>query len=74
MEFIVVFHEPEDEKLAKNPENDSHKFNGPGIAYELALSVVENKLVWMRGPFRPSNGDLGIYQSGLKGMLSEQGM
>ena len=63
------FHELEDDKLAKNPENYSHKFNGPGLAYELALSIFENKLVWMRGPFKPSKSDLGIYQGELKGML-----
>ena len=39
------------------------------IAYELALSIFENKLVWMRGPFKPSKSDLGIYQGELKGML-----
>lgn len=63
------FHELEDDELAKNPENYSHKFNGPGLAYELALSIFENKLVWMRGPFKPSKSDLGIYQGELKGML-----
>ena len=29
------FHELEDDELAKNLENYSHKFNGPGLAYEL---------------------------------------
>ena len=63
------FHELEDDELAKNPESYSHKFNGSGLAYELALSIFENKLVWMRGPFKPSKSDLGIYQGELKGML-----
>ena len=63
------FHELEDEERAKNPTNYSHKFSGPGLAYELALSIYENKLVWMRGPFKPSKSDLAIYQNELKGML-----
>jgi hypothetical protein len=63
------FHELEDDQLAKNPKNYSHKFNGPGLCYELALSVFENKLVWMRGPFKASRSDLGIYRGELKGML-----
>ena len=45
----------------------SHKFNGPGLAYELALSLFESKLVWLNGPLPPGpNKDPTIYKSALK--------
>jgi hypothetical protein len=30
----------------------SHKFNGPGLSYELGISIYDNYLVWIRGPER----------------------
>jgi hypothetical protein len=37
-----------------NPSKNrcSYKFNGPGLAYELAIAIHEPKLVWITGPFR----------------------
>ena len=30
----------------------SHKYNGPGLSYELAIAIHQQKLVWIRGPRR----------------------
>ena len=29
----------------------SHKFKGPGVRYEVAVSIKEGWIVWVRGPF-----------------------
>jgi hypothetical protein len=47
----------------------SHKFNGPGLAYELALSLYTNKLVWLNGPFKAGKGDTEIYESQLQAKI-----
>jgi DDE superfamily endonuclease len=46
----------------------SHKSNGPGLAYELALSIYSNQVVWFSGPFTPNQHDLTIFRkpNGLK--------
>ena len=46
----------------------SHKFNGPGLAYELAMSIFEPKLVWLKGPMKPGEvgNDLAVYKSEIK--------
>jgi len=63
------FHETKHDTLSKNPKNYSHKFNGPALAYELALSIYSNEFVWMCGPVKPSTSDLAIYKSGLKSQI-----
>jgi hypothetical protein len=58
------------------PRNDpnkdwmSYKNKKPGLAYELAISVYEDKLVWINGPFRASVGDNTIFES--QGGLQEK--
>jgi hypothetical protein len=29
----------------------SHKFNGPGVRYEVAISIQMGDIVWVHGPF-----------------------
>ena len=41
----------------------SHKFNGRGVAYELAISIFKNQLVWINGPFPASKHDITIFRS-----------
>jgi len=55
--------------LSKDPAMFSHKFNGPGFAYELALHVYDNRLVWMNGPKKAKNDDYKIYKSALRGKI-----
>ena len=50
--------EPIHPVLGKNPKFYSHKFQQAALLYELACSIYENKLVWMRGPFNASRHDI----------------
>lgn len=54
--------------LAKDKQLYSHKFNQAGFAYELAISLSDNSLVWMNGPFVASKHDVSIFRDdgGLK--------
>lgn len=50
----------------------SHKINGPGLRYEIALSIYESKLVWVSGPFPAGKyTDLVIFRRNLKNQLDE---
>ena len=61
------FHEEEHATLAKNPENYSHKFNGAGISYEVALHIFEPRLVWVQqNPKTSSNDRQNFVQNGLR--------
>ena len=44
----------------KNPTAKvySHKYHGPGVAYEIGLAIFENRLVWINGPFGASVHDI----------------
>jgi len=56
--------EPKHPTLSKDPSFYSHKSNSAGLNYELALSLTEPKLVWLKGPLPAgANPDLGVYQN-----------
>jgi hypothetical protein len=42
----------------------SHKFHGPGLAYEFGVALRRDALVWMRGPFYASIHDINIFRGG----------
>lgn len=66
------FHEVKHKTLSKDPKYFTYKFNGPGLAYELALDLFDSKLVWLKGPLPAGEkNDLGIYQSELKQKIPE---
>ena len=44
----------------------SHKFHQSGYAYEVALSIWENRVVYINGPFLAGKSDLEIFRGGLK--------
>lgn len=47
-----------------------HKFNGPGLRYEICLSTLTVHIVWVHGPFPcTSYSALKIFQLPLKGAL-----
>jgi len=50
----------------------SHKFNKAALRYELAVSVFDNKLISMNGPFPAAKNDAAIYKEGLLGKLTDQ--
>jgi hypothetical protein len=44
----------------------SHKFNGPGLSYELAVAIKTSRLLSIRGPFPASTHDITIFRGGSK--------
>ncbi len=50
----------------------SKKFNGPGLRYEVAISICSGDVVWINGPFPCGNWpDLNIFRDGLIYELDE---
>lgn len=44
----------------------SHKFKGPGLRYEVALSILGGDIVWTNGPFPCGSWpDISIFRAGL---------
>jgi hypothetical protein len=61
--------EPRHPTLSKNPKYYSHKSGQAGMDYELALSVFDNCLVWMNGPYKASVHDMRIFRD--KGLMAK---
>ena len=40
----------------------SHKFHGPGVAYEVGIAIFENRILWSKGPFQAPRPDCTIFQ------------
>lgn len=52
----------------------SHKFKGPGLRYEVAVSILSDDIVWTNGPFPAGKfADITIFRRGLKQMLEAAG-
>jgi len=50
----------------------SHKHNGPGLRYEVALSLKRGDIVWIHGPFPCGKWpDIAIFRVSLKSFLDE---
>jgi len=64
-----LFHEVKHAVLAKDPNYFSHKKNGPGLSYELALHIWEPRLIWLKRNAKTKTNDLGNYKSELKGKV-----
>jgi hypothetical protein len=66
-------HEPKHATKSKDRSYYSHKFKQAGLNYELGISVYDNALVWLNGPFKASQHDLTIFRTanGLKEMIPE---
>ena len=47
----------------------SHKLNGPGLKYEVAVCLKTAKIVWINGPFEGSKNDGTIFRQGLSTLL-----
>ena len=52
-------------EVRKEPSSSwySHKHKGPGVTYELGISIWESKLVWINGPFMAGKNDIGMFKS-----------
>jgi DDE superfamily endonuclease len=49
--------EPRHETRPKNEKYYSHKFQSAGLCYEIGISVYENRVVHLNGPFRAGQQD-----------------
>ena len=58
--------EPKHPTLSKNRAYYSHKGNGPGLTYQLALDIWRSRIVQMQGPYPASTHDITIFRNGLK--------
>ena len=45
----------------------SHKFNGPGVSFEVVSDPIEGKIRWINGPKPASTHDITILRGGQKG-------
>ena len=52
----------------KNPTANvySHKSGGPGLAYEIAIAIRHNQVVWVNGPFPAAVHDITMFRKRLK--------
>jgi hypothetical protein len=49
----------------------SHKFNGPGVRYEVAICIQTGDIVWINGPFKAGKwSDMKIFRRSLKQKLA----
>jgi pyruvate-formate lyase len=54
----------------KNTGYWSFKYNHPGLAYEIAVSIFSDQIVWVNGPYRAGMSDLKIFkEKGLSNLL-----
>jgi DDE superfamily endonuclease len=60
------YHEVKHPVLPYDPQMYSHKTNKPALAYEVALSVYESKVVSVRGPFKASVNDKTTFDAHLR--------
>lgn len=53
----------------------SHKFKGPGLSYEIALSIHESQIAWSNGPFPAGVSDIEVFRqpNGLMDKLADEG-
>ena len=50
----------------------SHKFRGPGLCYEIGLSILSGSIVWVSGPFPCGQWtDIKIFRAGMLGSLDD---
>lgn len=61
--------EPGTGRWSKNPEYYSHKFKRSALSYEVALSVYQNKVVHINGPFTASTPDTTIFKGGIRNKI-----
>lgn len=61
--------EPRDPNVRKNPKHFSHKFKLPGVNYEIALAIWDNKCVHAKTQDEASVNDLTAFRAELKGKI-----
>lgn len=61
--------EPNHGRWLKNPAYYSHKFKKAALSYEVALSVYQNKVLSINGPFPASTNDTTIFNGGIRNKI-----
>jgi DDE superfamily endonuclease len=65
------YHEVKHPALPYDPQMYSHKTNAPALAYEVALSLDESKVVSVRGPYKTSVHDKTMFSAHLRDLIPE---
>ena len=66
--------EPQHAEWSLNSKYYSHKYGKAGVNYELGISLSQNRLVWMNGPFPAGESDSRVFKRhGLKHHLQSKG-
>ncbi|CAB9527368.1 unknown protein [Seminavis robusta] len=63
--------EPTHEAFSENTKYYSHKFKSAAYDYEVALSVFEDRCVWVAGPYPAGTPDITIFRHKLKAKILE---
>jgi hypothetical protein len=64
--------EPTHEEWSQDPSYFSHKYNKAGMNYEIAISLSEQRVVWLNGPFPAGSNDIKVFsQCGLEEKLRQ---
>jgi hypothetical protein len=64
--------EPQHPIYSKNAKYYSHKFHSAGLDYEIAMSIFEDRVVWINGPFRAGQNDKAVFKAGLLQKMQEE--
>ena len=64
--------EPQHPEFSYNPQTFSHKFAKAGLNYEIGISLTDNHVIWMNGPYDGGQNDARVFKDyGLKDKLEE---
>ena len=63
--------EPTHDDFSENRIYYSHKINAAGLDYEIAISIFEQKCVFVNGPFEAGKNDISVFRQKLKHKLLE---
>ena len=61
--------EPKHPIRSKDPAYFSHKSNHAGLNYEIALSLNDNRIVWVNGPHPAGTPDIEVFRNGLMALV-----
>ncbi len=50
----------------------SHKHNGAGVSYEVAMDICDNKVIWIAGPKPASTHDITFFHGGTQVSTNQQ--
>jgi DDE superfamily endonuclease len=66
-----AYHEVKHPVLPYDPQMYSHKTNQPSLAYEVAISLYESKVVSVQGPYKASVHDKTMFNSYLRDRIPQ---